>query len=216
MTKKKCELGPFVKDCAVCNEMFLANSMYIKCCSLKCSKKRNSENNKIYAKTYNSLNKLKMREYSKKWYFNNREKRKIQIAVHHQKYKKIKARKLKERIKSNPIVHLNRVIRSNFNLRIKACNIIKDGHIFDMLGYSVFDLKKHLEKQFTSEMSWENFGSYWNIDHVVPISWFKTKKQVICKGWALNNLQPLENKVNWSKNNKFVGNPVSSLGVVCL
>ena len=45
-------------------------------------------------------------------------------------------------------------------------------------------------------MTWENYGSYWEIDHIVPISWFKTNEQVINYAWKLSNLQPLEKHIN--------------------
>jgi hypothetical protein len=85
-----------------------------------------------------------------------------------------------------------------------------------LLGYSVGELKKHLEEQFDSNMSWKNQGFYWEIDHVIPISWFKTKDQQIKHGWALRNLQPLEKRLNFDKKNFYVGNPKSNLGIILL
>src|SRR3990167_7909663 len=74
------------------------------------------------------------------------------------------------------------------------------------VGYSLADLVKHLEKQFDKKMSWENYGSYWWIDHKVPKSWFNYLKREdveFKKCWALNNLQPLEKISNIKKSNKF-------------
>ena len=45
----------------------------------------------------------------------------------------------------------------------------KEYRILDM---GVIKLKSHLESQFTAEMNWDNYGSYWHIDHKVPISFF--------------------------------------------
>lgn len=66
-------------------------------------------------------------------------------------------------------------------------------------------LKEHLEKQFTSKMSWNNYGKYWHIDHLVPLSWCKTKEQALKIGWNLKNLRPITAKENMSKSNKYVG-----------
>jgi hypothetical protein len=71
------------------------------------------------------------------------------------------------------------------------------------LNYSSKDLKAHLEKQFIPEMNWGNYGTYWQIDHKVPITWFKTEKQIIQKGFALSNLQPLPAFFNKSKSNYY-------------
>jgi len=76
----------------------------------------------------------------------------------------------------------------------------------EIVGYNVSDLISHLEKQFDSKMSWENYGKYWHIDHIKPISLFKfnspTDKEFI-ECWSLKNLQPLEAKENIRKSNKY-------------
>ena len=71
-----------------------------------------------------------------------------------------------------------------------------------LVGYSVSDLLKHLEKQFTPEMTWENHGSYWSIDHITPIAAFnfgRTEDIDFKKCWSLKNLRPLEAKANKRK-----------------
>jgi len=78
---------------------------------------------------------------------------------------------------------------------------------FDLLGYSVNDLKKHIEAKFQPGMSWENYGE-WHIDHVIPDSWFNyssTDDIGFKQSWSLDNLQPLWAKDNLTKSNKFIG-----------
>lgn len=78
-------------------------------------------------------------------------------------------------------------------------------HVFDMLGYTVEDLKKHLESRFQSGMSWENRGE-WHIDHVVPDSWFTYNSiddEGFKKSWSLENLQPLWASDNCRKGAKY-------------
>lgn len=65
----------------------------------------------------------------------------------------------------------------------------------DMVDYSLNDLKKHLEKQFSEGMTWEKFlkGEI-HIDHKIPISVFNFTKPDhldFQRCWALGNLQPL-------------------------
>jgi len=79
-------------------------------------------------------------------------------------------------------------------------------HWEDLVGYTINQLKKHLEKRFTPEMSWQNHGIFWHIDHKVPIVAFNFEKPDdidfrIC--WSLKNLQPLESKKNMSKGAKI-------------
>ena len=75
-----------------------------------------------------------------------------------------------------------------------------------LVDFDIDTLKSHLEKQFTSEMTWENYGSYWHVDHMIPKSWFTYKEfsdEEFKKCWSLDNLQPLEAKENIKKGNRF-------------
>lgn len=72
------------------------------------------------------------------------------------------------------------------------------------VDFSMDDLIQHLENKFTPEMTWKNYGTYWHIDHVKPLSWFDLETQ-FNEAWALSNLQPLEATKNLSKNNRYIG-----------
>jgi hypothetical protein len=53
-------------------------------------------------------------------------------------------------------------------------------------------------------MNWENLGSYWQIDHIIPINAFNfknTNEKYICFHWT--NLQPLTCYENRFKSNKI-------------
>ena len=75
-----------------------------------------------------------------------------------------------------------------------------------VLGYSVEDLRAHLEAQFSKGMTWENIGE-WHIDHIVPIAEFKfsniTDPEFLAC-WSLANLRPLWGKENLEKGDKRV------------
>jgi hypothetical protein len=80
-----------------------------------------------------------------------------------------------------------------------------------MLGYSIGELKEHLEKHFALGMTWENHGrgeNCWHIDHIKPVSWFNfasVEDEEFKKCWALENLVPKWEKDNLSKGNRFIG-----------
>ena len=81
-------------------------------------------------------------------------------------------------------------------------------HWESLVGYTVEDLIKHLESQFNEKMSWNNWGIYWQIDHIKPKSFFKYEKpedEEFKKCWALENLQPLEKIANLNKGNRYEG-----------
>ncbi len=73
-----------------------------------------------------------------------------------------------------------------------------------LLGYSITDLRQHLERQFLRGMSWENMGE-WHIDHIVPLSSFTITgpdDPELRRAWALPNLRPLWAADNIRKSDK--------------
>jgi len=75
-----------------------------------------------------------------------------------------------------------------------------------LVGYTLKDLIKHLEKQFNDKINWENYGNYWHVDHIKPRSLFKynvPEDSEFKECWALKNLQPLERIANLRKRNTF-------------
>lgn len=70
---------------------------------------------------------------------------------------------------------------------------------YGKLGYSIDELKVHIEKQFLVGMSWDN-RDQWHIDHMIPICMFNIESVdsdefKVC--FAIQNLRPL-----WPKDNR--------------
>jgi len=56
-------------------------------------------------------------------------------------------------------------------------------------------------------MNWNNYGSYWHVDHIKPVALFNfnapdDKEFKEC--WSLENLRPLEKIENIKKGKKYV------------
>jgi hypothetical protein len=85
----------------------------------------------------------------------------------------------------------------------KAIRDRKSGRSWeDLVGYTLDELMRHLEKQFLKGMSWENYGPVWHIDHIRPVASFRAADPAsdefrAC--WALSNLQPLWAEANIKK-----------------
>jgi len=65
--------------------------------------------------------------------------------------------------------------------------------------------KRWIEFRFDEKMSWDNLGTYWQIDHILPISSFIFSNEIdkkICFHWT--NLQPLSSYENREKSNKLM------------
>lgn len=82
---------------------------------------------------------------------------------------------------------------------------IKGGRTWESLvGYSLADLAKHLERQFVKNMSWSNMDK-WHIDHILPKASFEYQSpadDAFKACWALSNLRPLWSGENISKGAK--------------
>lgn len=116
-----------------------------------------------------------------------------------QKYDKEHKEQIAERQKQyrqkqieNPSFRLSEQISASIRKAIKSN---KAGHHWeDLVPYNLQQLREHLESQFTPEMTWDNMGKYWEIDHIIPQNLFNfvtytDKDFQIC--WSLANLRPL-------------------------
>lgn len=125
-----------------------------------------------------------------------------------------RTKKAKEKRLTDPLFKL----KENFSRHIRRVltkrNSSKDSSFLKKIGYSLDELKFHLESQFELWMSWENYGIYtkskwndndqstwtWNIDHIIPQSTFEYSSMDddnFKKCWGLDNLRPLSSKQNF-------------------
>ena len=95
-------------------------------------------------------------------------------------------------------------LSSNISVRLRQSLLGSKAnrHWEELVGFTVDQLRIHLEKRFKPGMTWENYGTFWQVDHKIPIAVFNYEKPEdidfrIC--WSLKNLQPLGKKENASK-----------------
>uniref|UniRef100_A0A0G4G7N7 Uncharacterized protein n=1 Tax=Chromera velia CCMP2878 TaxID=1169474 RepID=A0A0G4G7N7_9ALVE len=128
------------------------------------------------------------------------------------------ARKI--RYKEDAVFRLGKVTRSTVakciaNIRKKTSAPCLRKRTHEYLGCSFPDLKAHLEKDNfhgNPGMSWENYGSLWHIDHIVPIMYAgpdgqKPDMETVASRLHFLNLQPMWGEENLRKGNRFVGKP---------
>ncbi len=105
------------------------------------------------------------------------------------------------KVKDLPKTKLSNRLRARIH-RLLGGGKSKNKTIWTTLGYSIDDLRLHIEKQFKPGMCWDNIGK-WHIDHIVPVSSFSFESMddpefKAC--WALSNLRPL-----WKRDNIIKG-----------
>lgn len=105
-----------------------------------------------------------------------------------------------ERNRSNPADRLRHNFRNRFN---KVLGRDRDKSWRTLVGYTVHELKRHIEAQLPPEWTWDNYGPVWVIDHKRPVASFDLPRQVK-ECWALSNLRPLEKLENHRKGAKII------------
>lgn len=170
----------------------------------------NRERIKQLRKDYRQQNLEQILEYQRKHYWQNREKYlEYKRKEREEKGEEIKARQRiwyannKERLaelRNNPNYKINHAISLGIYYSLKENKL--EQHWEDLVPYTLQELKEHLESQFDENMTWDNYGSYWEVDHIIPKSLFnftsyEDREFKIC--WSLMNLRPLEKIANRSR-----------------
>lgn len=158
----------------------------------------NKEEIKSNVKQHYQENKEKRQQYSRQYYYNNTETQKLKSKNYHKKRRSI-----------DPAFKLRKNISTLISIIIRSNGSSKMGQsVLKYLSYTIQELKEHLENQFDDNMNWENYGSYWSLDHIYPQSklpYTNMEEENFQKCWALSNLRPLEKIANIKKGNKIYG-----------
>ena len=179
--------------------------------SIDYNKSEGNFDKKEYNKRYREKYRDKLNEYSKNWRYENEDKMKEQRKLYYQENKEDIVKKnyeyCKNRKKSDSLYKLSIGIRSLILISFKNQFTTKSKKTIEILGCSFEEFKLHLESKFDDKMNWKNQGTYWHMDHIIPISSAETEEDV----YRLNhytNFQPLYWEDNLRKGNK-IENPQS-------
>lgn len=108
----------------------------------------------------------------------------------------------RRRMAANPTERIANSMRARMWAALKGKT---SGSCLQRLGYTLAELKSHLESRFGPGMTWGNYGR-WHIDHIRPCASFDLADEAqfnMC--WALENLQPLWATDNVRKGAKYDG-----------
>jgi hypothetical protein len=208
--------------CKKCNQQKTSSDFFMKDKKATRYDTTCKECRKSSAKEWHQENRITSLENKRKWHLQNREKNlekmksnyRKQMDENPQKVREDKRRwsemnreKINKKYKDRYNNDINFKIGSN--LRGGCSRIIRKGYkkhckTIELLDCSVEFVRDWLEYQFDDHMNWENHGSYWHIDHFVPVNYFdlsKLEDQMKCFHWT--NLQPLKKERNLSKGAKL-------------
>lgn len=181
---------------------------------------------RIYNEKYIEVNKEKFKTLTRKYYEENKEVLKEAAKIYYAENKDVVLQRValkkddkrvynkKYKSENKSVINKKRKERletdSLYKLRIMTSNLIrsslkgaKKSKSVDILGCTISEFRIWLENQFDEHMSWENHGTYWHIDHLIPHSSGTTYEE-ICKLNHYTNLRPLFWLDNLKKSNKLI------------
>ena len=150
--------------------------------------------NTIYRQLNNEVINTQRKEYRSRPEVSAHIKRKTK------EYLPVRKEQIKQRRKCDLNFQLSEVMRSKLHKVLKS----QSTSYTKVLGCDLTYLKQWIEFRFDDNMTWNNFGTLWHIDHILPINAFNFKDNLdkgICFHWT--NLQPLTAFENQSKSDKL-------------
>jgi hypothetical protein len=164
-------------------------------------RRRNATKCREYYKQYRSLNKEKCKEAVGKWKRSNptywkqyQSEHREQTRAYENAWKKSNRSKVRLTEKRHLDKNPNRRLRTNLSRRIRRAlnGFVKKFSTAEFTGCTLEELRSRVSSQFKPGMSWDNYGTVWHIDHILPCASFdlsKLEDQRRC--FHFSNLQPL-------------------------
>lgn len=150
-------------------------------------------------------NKERVRERSRLWHLNNKERRQ---KLDHERYLRNKDQHIKamsarhkQRYKEDELYRIKWKFREALRSAFRRIKANKPAKTETLLGCSWEEARLNIESKFLPGMSWDNHGK-WHIDHIRPVSNFMTNE--VHKMNHINNLQPLWALDNLQKSGKYI------------
>lgn len=157
------------------------------------------------AKERDRIRKLKWSRENKNYYKQYHKKRNQKDEIRLQNNAKQRANKARY-YRENPGYKLIHNLRIRMRKAIKG--IHKFHHMSEIIGLSKEDFTSHIEKLWSSDMTWDNYGrgvGKWGIDHIAPCTSFdmtSPEGQHAC--FHYENMQPMWHIENSRKGNRIV------------
>jgi len=110
-------------------------------------------------------------------------------------------REAKAKATATPMGHLRQNMSVRLSLALKNIGANKPTKTENIVGCNWSELAFHISKQFKPGMTWENYGTVWEVDHRIPCDYAKDVA-TMCMLFDFTNLQPMFTRENRTKLNK--------------
>jgi len=107
------------------------------------------------------------------------------------------------KLKSSPQMKISHSIRTRMYQALKGK--IKPNSSIKSLGCSIEYFIEFIEGKFIEDMTWDNHGSYWHLDHIKPLCLFNLENELeFSEACHFSNYQPLKCLENLIKNKFYL------------
>lgn len=149
---------------------------------------KNKERHAASGKAWREANRPRMAVLSKRWYYANLD--------HARQLARTREAKRRATVQGKAV----KACRDRVYKALKRFSATKTARTVELLGCTVPFFIDHIAGQFKAGMTWENHGTVWEIDHIVPVVKFDLTdpaQQRAC--FHYTNCQPLIRSDNRSK-----------------
>ena len=177
-----------------------------------CNKKNEKDGKHRYCKlcmkgesdNYYEISKKERADYYKQYRVENQEYYKNYNKIHYQENKEWYRNWERERLKNDLGFRLKKVVAARINDALRVYNKVKLDRTIEYLGCNMEYYTQYLESKFTPIMTWENYGTEWEIDHIKPICKFDLlNEEEMYECFHYSNTQPLNKVENREKSGRY-------------
>ena len=155
-------------------------------------------------KTYYHTSGRKESDYYKEYRKENKEYFNQYCTNHYHTKKELYREWNKNKYHTNIGFRIKHVTSARISEALKLYKTLKKDRTIEYLGCNMDEYTQYLEFYFTPEMNWNNYGEYWEIDHIKPVDSFDlNNEENLYKCFHYLNTQPLEKTKNREKSNKY-------------
>jgi hypothetical protein len=126
------------------------------------------------------------------------------VRQRYRKYCENNREKMNSIAKNYRDTHIQSKLRDNLSRRLREMLGRKNKSSTEYIGTNISIIKKWLESNFTQEMTWDNYGTVWQIDHTLPLNKVDlTDNENVNIVFNWKNLYPLDSFKNKSKSDNI-------------
>ena len=194
-----------MKQCKKCNAVKPLNEF--------CNRKGEKDGKHRYCKlclnsdfkTYYHVSGRKENEYYKTYREQNKEYFNKYSHIHYHTKKELYREWEKNKYAIDIPYRIKHLTSSRINSALSTYQALKKDRTIEYLGCTISEYCDYLESKFDFNMTWENQGTYWQIDHIRPIASFDlTDEEQLYQCFHYTNTQPMEKTENRLKSDTYI------------